>query len=104
MGSRRTGACLGDLAAHHVAPVAPPAEMAKKQHLVPEWHAKGYAALGVMEQHLAKRDWFAGGRFLGSSAPARPLLWAASPGTWTLRAVDESGRSATCHVRVERVD
>ena len=42
---------------------APPAEMAKKQHLVPEWHAKGYAALGVMEQHLAKRDWFAGGRY-----------------------------------------
>ncbi len=42
---------------------APPAEMAKKQHLVPEWHARGYAALGVMEQHLAKRDWFAGGRY-----------------------------------------
>ncbi len=42
---------------------APPAEMAKKQHLVPEWHARGYAALGVMEQHLAKRDWFAAGRY-----------------------------------------
>ena len=49
-------------------------------------------------------NWFAGGRFLGSSAPAKPLLWAASPGSWTLRAVDESGRAATCHVRVERVD
>ena len=42
---------------------APAAEMAKKQHLVPEWHAKGNAALGVMESHLAKRDWFAAGRY-----------------------------------------
>lgn len=34
-----------------------------KQHLVPEWHAKGNAALGVMEHHLAKHDWFAGGQY-----------------------------------------
>jgi glutathione S-transferase len=42
---------------------APKAEMEKKRHLVPEWHAKGNAALGVMETHLSKHDWFAGGRY-----------------------------------------
>ena len=31
-----------------------------KRHLVPEWHAKGNAALGVMEKHLTANDWFAG--------------------------------------------
>ena len=36
------------------------AELAKKEHLVPEWHAKGNAALGVMETHLRTHDWFAG--------------------------------------------
>jgi glutathione S-transferase len=39
---------------------APPEELEKKRHLVPEWHAKGNAALGVMESHLKSRDWFAG--------------------------------------------
>ena len=34
-----------------------------KRHLVPEWHAKGNAALGVMETHLAKHRWFAGDRY-----------------------------------------
>ena len=42
---------------------APAAELEKKRHLVPEWHAKGNAALGVMETHLARRDWFAAGRY-----------------------------------------
>lgn len=41
----------------------PPVEMAKRRHLVPEWHAKGNAALGVMESHLASHAWFAGGRY-----------------------------------------
>jgi len=36
---------------------------AAKQHLVPEWHAKGRAALAVMESHLATHDWFAGGAY-----------------------------------------
>jgi len=31
--------------------------------MIPEWHAKGNAALGVMQTHLAHRDWFAGGRY-----------------------------------------
>jgi glutathione S-transferase len=39
---------------------APKEELEKKRFLIPEWHAKGNAALGVMETHLAKNDWFAG--------------------------------------------
>ena len=39
------------------------AELAKKQHLVPEWHAKGNAALGVMETQLKTHDWFAANRY-----------------------------------------
>ena len=42
---------------------APPEEFEKKRHLVPEWHQKGHAALGVMDTHLETRDWFAGGRY-----------------------------------------
>lgn len=42
---------------------APKEELDKKRHLVPEWHEKGNAALGVMDTHLSKRDWFAGGRY-----------------------------------------
>jgi len=38
-------------------------DLAKKQHLVSEWHEKGNAALGVMESHLKKHDWFAGPRY-----------------------------------------
>jgi len=38
-------------------------DLAKKQHLVPEWQEKGNAALGVMETHLKENDWFAGGRY-----------------------------------------
>jgi glutathione S-transferase len=41
----------------------PQAELETKRHLVPEWHAKGNAALGVMEQHLSRHDWFAAGRY-----------------------------------------
>lgn len=42
---------------------APKEELEKRRHLIPEWHAKGNAALGVMQTHLATRDWFAGGRY-----------------------------------------
>lgn len=42
---------------------APQSDLDKKLHLVPEWHLKGNAALGVMQTHLATHDWFAGGRY-----------------------------------------
>ncbi len=35
----------------------------EKLNLLPEWHAKGNAALAVMDQHLAKREWFVADRF-----------------------------------------
>jgi glutathione S-transferase len=40
-----------------------PGDLEKRRHLVPEWHAKGNAALAVMETHLARHEWFAGGRY-----------------------------------------
>ena len=42
---------------------APKEELEKRRHLIPEWHAKGNAALGVMQTHLARREWFAGNRY-----------------------------------------
>jgi len=42
---------------------APKEELKKREHLAAEWHAKGNAALAVMENHLRKRDWFAGARY-----------------------------------------
>ena len=42
---------------------APKEQLEKRRHLVPEWHAKGNAALGVMETHLKRREWFAGERY-----------------------------------------
>lgn len=39
---------------------AKPEELEKKRHLVPDWHAKGNAALAVMDGHLRTHDWFAG--------------------------------------------
>jgi glutathione S-transferase len=39
---------------------APKEELEKRRHLIPEWNAKGRAALSVMETHLKAQDWFAG--------------------------------------------
>ena len=42
---------------------AAPEDFASRKHLLPEWHAKGNAALGVMDAHLKTHDWLAGGRY-----------------------------------------
>jgi glutathione S-transferase len=42
---------------------APKEKAREKLHLLPEWHAKGNAALAVMDQHLTIQDWFVEGRF-----------------------------------------
>jgi len=42
---------------------AKPEELEKRRHLVPEWRAKGNAALGVMQTHLSAHDWFAGSAY-----------------------------------------
>jgi glutathione S-transferase len=39
---------------------APKDALEAKRSLVPEWHARGNAALAVMETHLGRNDWFAG--------------------------------------------
>lgn len=38
-------------------------DLEKRRNLVPELHARGNAALGVMEAHLAHHEWFAGERY-----------------------------------------
>jgi glutathione S-transferase len=42
---------------------APKEQLEARRHLVADWHARGNAALGVMESHLAAHNWFAGGRY-----------------------------------------
>jgi glutathione S-transferase len=34
-------------------------QLRAKEHLIPEWHAKGNAALAVMNDHLKQNKWFA---------------------------------------------
>jgi len=41
----------------------PKEALEKKRHLVPERHAKGNAALTVMERQLETKDWLAGGQY-----------------------------------------
>ena len=47
--------------------------------------------------------WFAGTRFLGTSAPGASLAWTPTAGVTEIRAVDALGRAATRRVRVESV-
>ena len=42
---------------------APKEALEAKRPLIPDWIAEGNAALGVMETHLARNAWFAGGRY-----------------------------------------
>jgi glutathione S-transferase len=42
---------------------APKDALETKRHLVPDWHSKGHAALGVMETHLSQHAWFGGERY-----------------------------------------
>ena len=38
-------------------------QLRAKEHLIPEWHAKGNAALALMNDHLKNNEWFVGGRY-----------------------------------------
>jgi glutathione S-transferase len=42
---------------------APKGALEQKRASIPEWHTRGNAALSVMETHLARNDWFAGGAY-----------------------------------------
>jgi len=41
----------------------PKEALEKKRASIPEWHAKGNAALAIMERHLKEHDWLAGGQY-----------------------------------------
>ncbi|MDZ4868848.1 MAG: glutathione S-transferase family protein [Alphaproteobacteria bacterium] len=41
----------------------PKEKLREKEHLIPDWHARGNAALAVMEDHLKKNDWFVANQF-----------------------------------------
>ena len=42
---------------------APKEKLREKEHLIPDWHARGNAALAVMEGHLRAHDWFVANHF-----------------------------------------
>jgi penicillin-binding protein 1C len=48
--------------------------------------------------------WFAGKQYLGAATPVDPLMWSPLPGKWKIQALDDHGRTASCEVRVERVE
>jgi glutathione S-transferase len=67
-------------------------ELEKKKHLVPEWHAKGNAALGVMESHLATQDWFAGNRYSVADIALYGYTHSAGEGGFDLAQYPATGR------------
>jgi glutathione S-transferase len=86
---------------------AKPEELEKKRHLVPDWHAKGQAALGVMEAHLGQQDWFAGSAYSVADIALYAYTHSAADGgfdlsgypavsAWVLRVAAQPG-----HVRLE---
>ena len=48
--------------------------------------------------------WFADERYIGIAMPGSPLLWQASPGSVTLRVVDDAGRSAQRRIVVRAAE
>jgi len=56
-----------------------------KKHLVPEWHAKGNAALRIMENHLAKHNWLAGGQYTIADIALYAYTHVAGEGGFDLR-------------------
>ena len=65
---------------------AAPEALEAKRHLVPEWHARGNAALGVMETHLGSRDWFAGSAYSIADIALYGYTHAAADGGFDLAA------------------
>jgi len=74
---------------------APKEDRKKKEHLVPEWHAKGNAALGVMEKHLQARDWFAGRHYSVADIALFGYTHCADEGGFELNAYPAIGRWMT---------
>ena len=67
-------------------------ELEKKRGSIPEWHARGNAALGVMETHLKNRDWFAGPAYSIADIALYGYTHAAGAGGFDLAAYPALGR------------
>jgi penicillin-binding protein 1C len=44
--------------------------------------------------------WFVGETYAGKAPSGKVFLWPALPGSFTVRAVDDRGRSGSCHIAV----
>ena len=49
----------------------------------------------VVDSSVKKLHWFVDDSYVGSIASGEPLLWSANAGVFRVRAVDDSGRSAS---------
>jgi glutathione S-transferase len=63
----------------------PKEDLEKRRALVPEWQAKGNAALAVMESHLSGHDWFAGEDYSIADIALYAYTHCAEEGGFTLR-------------------
>jgi glutathione S-transferase len=71
---------------------APKEKLREKEHLIPDWHARGNAALAVMEGHLRANDWFAGGRYSLADIALYAYTHCAEDGGFDLRKYPTVGR------------
>lgn len=58
----------------------------EKRHMFPEWHERGYQALGVMERHLSTQDFFAGNAYSIADIALYAYTHVAHEGGFTLDA------------------
>jgi len=86
---------------------AAPEALEAKRHLIPEWHAKGDAALTVMETHLSTHDWFAGGAYSIADIALYAYTHTAADGGFDLSKLPQVSRwlsrvaSRPGHIRIE---
>ncbi len=66
--------------------------------------SRGLVLKAETETDVAQIYWFAGKQFLGSSRRLEALNWRPSAGEYTVRALDDHGRSASVPVSVRSVD
>lgn len=57
----------------------------------------------VVDANVESLHWFVDGSYVGSAKNGEPLLWRANAGEFQVRAVDDSGRSASKRMRVKQI-
>jgi glutathione S-transferase len=60
-------------------------KLREKEHLIPDWHTRGNAALGVMEDHLKGNDWFVANHFSLADIALYAYTHCAEDGGFNLR-------------------